>query len=161
MTALHGYSESTRVVGVRSPVRRTTWREVLALDPFAVETQSPEWADAMCASRGFVDASRLYEFADGRRVVLPLLPRRTAGVSVLEASNPLHCGVGGIVAPGGPRAWEIAAVLTYLNRSPVAVRSFLPHPLVAEPWADAWARADPPGGLVVPRRAHSIDLDGG
>jgi hypothetical protein len=161
MAALHGYSEATRVVGVRSPVPRTTWREVLAADPFAVETQSPGWADAMCASRGFVDASRLYEFADGRRAVLPLLRRRAAGVTVFEASNPLHCGVGGLLAPGGPRAEEVAAVLTDLNRSPVPVRSFLPHPLVAQVWADAWARADPPGDLVVPRRAHSIDLDGG
>jgi Acetyltransferase (GNAT) domain len=137
------------------------WREVLALDPFAVETQSPEWADAMCTSRRFVDGSRLYEFANGRRVVLPLL-RRTLGVAtVSEASNPLHCGVGGVAAPGGPRVGEIAAVLADLGRARVAVRSFLPHPLVAEAWADAWPRADPPGGLVVARRAHSIDLDGG
>ena len=161
MAALHGSSEATRVVGVRSPAPRTTWREVLDLDPFMVETQSPEWADAMCASRGFKDASRLYEFADGRHVVLPLLRRRATGVSVFEASNPLHCGVGGAVAPGGPRAGEIAAVLRDLNRKPVVVRSVLPHPLVAEAWADAWPRAEMAGGLVVPRRAHSVDLDGG
>jgi hypothetical protein len=161
MAALHGHSEATRVAGVRSPAPRTTWREVLALDPFAVETQSPEWADAMCASRGFGDASRLYEFADGRRAVLPLLRRRTAGVPVFEASNPLHCGVGGLVAPDGPRSEEIAAVLTDLDRSPVAVRSFLPHPLVAETWAQTWPRAAMTGGLVVARRAHCVDLTGG
>lgn len=163
MAALHGHgsSEATRIVDVRSPAPREEWRELLALDPFALETQSAEWADAMCASRGFEDASRLYEFAGGRRVVLPLLRRRTAGVTFHEASNPLHCGVGGLVAPDTARAEEIAAVLADLNRSPVAVRSFLPHPLVGETWADAWQRADPPSGLVVPRRAHSIDLEGG
>ena len=119
------------MVDVRSPAPREEWRELLALDPFALETQSPEWADAMCVSRHYADASRLYEFANGRRVVLPLLRRTLGGITVLEASNPLHCGVGGVVAPGGPRAGEIAAVLADLGRTRVAVRSFLPHPLVA------------------------------
>ena len=149
------------MIDVRSPAPREEWRELLALDPLALETQSPEWADAMCVSRHYTDASRLYEFADGRRVLLPLLRRSLGGIAVLEASNPMHCGVGGVVAAGGPRPAEIAAVLTDLNRRTVAVRSFLPHPLAAGAWEDAWSRADPPGGLVVPRRAHTIDLDGG
>jgi hypothetical protein len=162
MAALHvpGGSAAT-MVDVRSPAPRETWRELVALDPFAVESQTPEWADAMVESRRFVDASRLYQFADGRRVVIPLLRRVLGGVPVLEASNPLHCGVGGLVAPDGPRAGEIAAVLADLARTRVAVQSFLPHPLVAEAWADAWRRVDPPGGLVVARRAHAIDLRGG
>jgi GNAT acetyltransferase-like protein len=149
------------MIDVRSPAPREEWRELLALDPLALETQSPEWADAMCASRHYTDASRLYEFADGRRVLLPLLRRSLGGIAVSEASNPMHCGVGGVVAAGGPQPEEIAAVLTDLNRRTVAVRSFLPHPLTAGVWEDAWSRADPPGGLVVPRRAHTIDLDGG
>jgi hypothetical protein len=158
---VHGDPATARIVGIRSPAPRETWRELLSLDPFAVETQTPEWADAMVESRRFVDASRLYEFADGRRAVLPLLRRRLVGVTVSEASNPLHCGVGGAVAPDGPQAEEVAAVLADLGRSRVAVRSFLPHPLVAGAWADAWSQAEPPGGIVVARRAHSIDLDGG
>jgi hypothetical protein len=163
MAALHVHDafDATRIVDVRSPAPRETWRELLALDPFAVESHTPEWADAMVESRRFADASRLYEFADGRRAVLPLLRRVLGGVAVLEASNPLHCGVGGVVAADGPRAGEIAAVLADLARTRVAVRSFLPHPQVAGAWAQAWRRADPPGGLVIPRRAHAIDLDGG
>ena len=90
------------MIDVRSPAPREEWRELLALDPFALETQSPEWADAMRLSRHYVDASRLYEFANGRRVVIPLLRRSLGGVTVLEASNPMHCGVGGVVAAGGP-----------------------------------------------------------
>ena len=162
MAALHVHGDwDATMVDVVSPAPRETWRELLALDPFALETQTPEWANAMVESRGFRDASRLYEFADGRRTVLPLLRRNPVGVPVLEASNPLHCGVGGVVAPDGPRAGEIAAVLADLNRQRVAVRSFLPHPLVADAWAQAWPRVDPPDGLVVARRAHAIDLDGG
>lgn len=126
-----------------------------------METQSPDWTDAMCSSRGFADASRLYEFADGRRAVLPLLRRVVGGVPVLEASNPLHCGVGGVIAPDGPRVGEVAAVLVDLGRRPVAVRSFLPHPLVADVWARAWDQVRPPRGTVVARRAHVVDLEGG
>jgi len=93
---------SVKIVNIISPVPRDTWEEVLRNDPFALETQSPAWADAMCASGGFEDASRLYETADGRRLVLPLLRRSFAGgVVAFEASNPPHCGVGGLLAPGG------------------------------------------------------------
>ena len=158
---VHGSSDATRIVDVRSPVPRATWHEIFALDPFALETQSPEWADAMCGSRRYVDASRLYEFASGRRVALPLLRRNIVGITALEASNPLHCGVGGMLAPAGPRVHEIAAVLADLGRRPVAVRSFLPHPLLAEEWARAWTQVGPQGGIVIPRRAHAIDLGGG
>jgi Acetyltransferase (GNAT) domain len=156
-----GSSDAVRMIDVRSPAPRKEWRELLALDPLALETQSPEWADAMGASRHYADASRFYEFANGRRVVLPLLRRTVGGRTALEASNPMHCGVGGVVAAGGPQPAEIAAVLTDLNQHPVAVRTFWPHPLTAGAWADAWSRADPPGGLVVARRAHTIDLAGG
>jgi hypothetical protein len=163
MASMHvaGSSDDVPILHVLSPAPRNAWREVLKLDPFAYETQSPEWTDAMCTSRGYVDASRLYEFVGGRRVVLPLLRRRFAGVVVSEASNPLHCGVGGILAAGGPQPGDITAVLGELSRRAVARRSFLPHPLVAEAWAEAWAEVNPPGGRVVARRAHVIDLDGG
>ncbi len=40
------------------PAPRDVWREVLAADPDAVVTQSPEWTDAL-ATRGYTDASRL------------------------------------------------------------------------------------------------------
>ena len=161
MVATHSRGGSARVLDVRSPAPRDAWRDVLARDPFALETQSPEWTDAMCRSRGYVDASRLYEFDDGRRVVVPLLRRTVGGVVALEASNPLHCGVGGVVAADGARVGEIAAVLADLNRRPALTRSYWPHPLQADTWARAWSQAGPSRGTVVARRAHAVDLDGG
>jgi hypothetical protein len=163
MVATHprGGPDALRILDVRSPAPRDAWRDVLARDPFALETQSPEWTEAMCRSRGYGDASRLYEFGDGRRAVVPLLRRTVGGIVALEASNPLHCGVGGVVAADGARVGEIAAVLTDLNRRPALTRSYWPHPLQAEAWAEAWSQVRPSRASVVQRRAHAVDLDGG
>lgn len=142
------------VVRSVSPAPRDAWEEALRSDPAALETQSPGWTDAMCAAMGFADASRAYETADGRRLVLPLLRRSVGPFAVSEGSNPLHCGVGGLLAPGGPRPDEVAAVLTDLERRPVLVRTFWPPPAHAERWADTGrGRA-----VVVERRAHQLDL---
>ncbi len=80
-----------------SPASRQTWREVCDSDPSLLPEQTPEWADAVCASRGFQDVSRLYETADGRRFVLPLL-RRTGlrGVGGQLWSMPSAWGIGGL-----------------------------------------------------------------
>jgi hypothetical protein len=146
--------EITRMV---SPAPRTAWDETLGSDPAALETQSPAWTDAMCAAMGFADASRAYEMADGRRLVLPLLRRSVGPVRLSEGSNPLHCGVGGLLAPDGPRPDEIAAVLRDLARRRVLVRTFWPQPQ----HADRWAAAAPERAVVVDRRAHLLDLEPG
>jgi len=123
---------SGKIVNTISPAPRDTWEEVLQSDPLALETQSPAWADAMCAAGGFEDASRLYETADGRRLVLPLLRRSFAGGAVaFEASNPPNCGVGGLLAPGGAYVEEIAAVFDDLAQRRVLSQSVYPNPLLA------------------------------
>lgn len=129
----------------------------MCADPAALETQAPEWTDALCESLGFTDASRMYTMADGRQLVLPLLRRSVGGIAVAEGSNPLHCGVGGLLAPDGPRTGEIAAVLREVARHQVLVRTFWPHPLLAPEWAEA----APGTPVVVPRRAHLLDLGEG
>jgi hypothetical protein len=49
---------------------------VLDGDPQALPEHAPEWVNATCAAGGYGDATRLYEFDDGRRFVLPLVFRR-------------------------------------------------------------------------------------
>ena len=149
---------SVKIVNIISPVPRDAWEEVLRSDPLALETQSPAWADAICAVGGFEDASRLYETSDGRRLVLPLLRRSfVGGALAFEASNPPHCGVGGLLAPGGACAAEIAAVFDDLARRRVLWQSVYPNPLLAA----EWAAAAPPVATAIPRRAHLLDLEGG
>ena len=149
---------SVKIANTISPAPRDAWEEVLRSDPFALETQSPAWADAMCAAGGFEDMSRLYKMADGLRLVLPLLRRSFAGGALaFEASNPPHCGVGGLLAPGGACAEEIAAMFDDLAQHRVLSQSVYPNPLLAS----IWAAAAPEHATVIPRRAHLLDLEGG
>lgn len=140
-----------------TPAPRQVWEDVLRADPLALETQSPAWADAVCAVSGFEDASRWYETGDGRSLVMPVLRRSLAGRGVFEASNPAYCGIGGLLAPGGARAEDIAAVFGDLAQRRVLSQKILPHPLLA---AD-WAACRPDRATVIPRCAHLIDLRGG
>ena len=143
---------------VASPAPRVVWESAFQADAWALETQSPAWADAMCDHARYVDASRLYEAREGRMLVLPLLRRRLGGnVFGIERSNPPHCGVGGLVAAGGARAHEVAEVFNEMNERRVVIQSLYPNPLLAP----AWAAGAPLGAIAIPRRAHVLDLDGG
>src|SRR5437764_1426905 len=156
--SLRGNPASVKIVNIISPAPRDAWEEVLRSDPLALETQSPAWADAMCAAGGFEDVSRLYEMVDRRRLVLPLLRRSfVGGALAFEASNPPHCGVGGLLAGGGACAEEIAAVFDDLAQRRVLSQSVYPNPLLAS----AWEAATPPGATAIPHRAHVLDLEGG
>jgi glycogen(starch) synthase len=142
---------------VLSPVPRDVWREALTADRTAVPTQTPEWVDWLCRNRGFRDASRLYEFTDGRRLVLPMVSRSTAGLRVTEESMPYGFGYGGGLIAHGPTVAEIRTVLQDLTRRPVARTSLVPMPLSAGTWAGAAT-----GAVVrVPFLAQVIDLTGG
>ena len=80
---------------VMATAPRPLWRAVASEAPEALPEHGPEWLDAMVDDRAVhVDASRLYEFRDGRRFVLPLVrqsrtcPGRAAG----SASYPTGVG---------------------------------------------------------------------
>jgi hypothetical protein len=142
---------------VVSPAPREVWREVMAADPDAVATQAPEWTDAL-ATRGYTDASRLYELADGRRLVLPLAARRRAGVTVSEESWPYGWGYGGVLVEGGAlTAADARIVLVDLRRRPAVLRAVVPMPLRGEVWDEAAG----PDVRRVPYTAQVVDLDGG
>jgi CelD/BcsL family acetyltransferase involved in cellulose biosynthesis len=143
---------------ITSPAPRDVWRSVLAADPNGVASQTPEWTDWLCRTRGYQDASRLYEFPDGRQLVLPLVARSLLGIRVSEESMPYGFGYGGVLVSGGdPRPEEAAAVLADLGRRPVAVISLFPLPTTS----DLWAGVAPRGALRVPYRGQVLDLQGG
>src|SRR5882762_5859114 len=141
-----------------SPAPRDAWEVVLRSDPNALESQSPAWTDAACATGSFEDASRLYETVDGRHLVLPMLRRRhTVGALAVEASNPPGWGVGGLLAPGGPTTAEVATVFSELAGRRVLTQRLWPNPLAAE----SWAEGAPERARGTERVAHLIDLQGG
>ena len=60
--------------------------------------QRPDWTYGLCSARTYHDASRLYELADGRRFVLPLVGRGSRGSSLKVLGSHFDgCGIGGLV----------------------------------------------------------------
>ncbi|HEV8632791.1 MAG TPA: GNAT family N-acetyltransferase [Chloroflexota bacterium] len=140
-----------------SPAPRDVWREVLASDPESLVFQTPAWLDCVCAVTGSVDASRLYETADGRRFVLPMVRRRRLGLVTTEASFPAGWGMGGLVSSGSVGVDDLSGVLADLAGGRAARTSLRPNPLAA----GLWAAARPRRIVAVPRLAHVLDLEGG
>ncbi|WP_433787497.1 GNAT family N-acetyltransferase [Actinomycetospora sp. CA-101289] len=148
-------------VRVTSPAPRAVWATAFAADPHAVPSQSPQWADCLAATRGRVDASRLYELPDGRALVLPLAGRQVAGVRVAEDSWPYGWVYGGALSTEGPvTEADAAIVLADLVRRPVVRTGVVPMPMTGPSWTSA---ADGLGVPVqrVPYLSQSLALDGG
>ncbi len=151
---------------VVSPAPRSVWGELLASDPGAMPSQTPEWLDVACRQGGWRDASRLYELGSGRAVVLPLAERRY-GRWTVRASLPRRWDAGGLVAAGGVRPDEVAAVLRELAADRGRRTFVRPGFSQAAAWAAAWdsvaARRGRRGAsaLAVARRVHVLDLSGG
>ncbi len=144
---------------VTSPAPRDVWMELVQRDPSALVSQTPAWVDALCASGGYRDASRLYETADGRQLVLPMVrrTRRPAGLAT-GGSFPYGWGIGGLVTgDGAPCVEDIAAVFADLGQQRELQISIRPNPL----HGPQWAAAAPPGVVRIPRVAHVLDLEGG
>ncbi len=145
-------------VHVVSPAPRDVWRELLAADPTALPTQTPQWTDWLCRTRGYSDASRLYRFPTGRQLLLPLVGSTVAGVHLTEESMPYGFGYGGLLAAGGPpREREVRAVLADLAQRRRVRTSLVPDPLTSP----TWESAAPAGAVRVPFLSHVLDLDGG
>ncbi|WP_170133212.1 GNAT family N-acetyltransferase [Arthrobacter livingstonensis] len=152
---------------VLSPVPREKWRSMLASDPASLPDQAPEWVDAMVEDGPFSDASRLYSFADGREALLPLVRRQgVAGLGGWLQSFPPGWGIGGLLGAETDKGMvqSILSDLRGLHLQRVAIR---PDPQRWAAWAQALDQDAVDGGelggslLVIPRRAHVIDLSNG
>lgn len=142
------------------PALRQTWRELIATDPDAMPTQSPEWIDSLCANGRYVDASTCYDLSDGRRALLPMVRRanRPGWASTLD-SMPASWGFGGLLVEGGITVEAVSAVVDDLvTQAPLRVH-LRPNPLHADVWAAAMAGRR--GVSTKPSNAHVLDLDGG
>jgi hypothetical protein len=146
---------ATRIV---SPAPRDVWQRILAADPNAVATQTPEWVDGLCSARGYVDASRLYELPDGRSLILPLAAKTCSGVRITEESWPYGWGYGGALVAGGHLTVpDVRLMLADLARRPIIRAAVVPMPLTGTVWAAAAPRAT----HRVRYLTQVVDLDGG
>lgn len=142
---------------VLTPAPRREWLELYHSDPHALVYHHPAWVDLLGAFAGYEDASRLYELPDGRQAVLPMVRRRVLRGTLWEASFPPAWGEGGLIASGGVRDADLAAMFADLRGRAVPRVSLRPNPLTAP----AWERARPRGVVSVPRLSHVLDLSGG
>ncbi|MFI5643835.1 GNAT family N-acetyltransferase [Kitasatospora sp. NPDC051705] len=145
-------------VRVTSPVPRALWWELLGRDRGALVTQTPTWLDCLCEAWPLEDASRLYRFDGGRRILVPLVRHRRRGTRLLAEESWPGWGVGGALVPdGAPDLREARAVLEDLAHRPavrVAVR-FSPR---ASP---VWGEAAPGAFAAYDRTTFLLDLAGG
>jgi Acetyltransferase (GNAT) domain len=142
---------------VSSPAPREVWNELCEADGDVLVSQTPEWTDIVCALAGASDASRLYDFGDGSRLVLPLVrsARRPRSLAT-RASLPGAWGFGGLIG-GPPRVEQVRAVLADLQAHASLRISVRPNPLAGP----VWKAAAPPRMTRIARRAHVVDLRDG
>src|SRR5215218_8718095 len=144
---------------VTVPAPRPDWREAFLADPNAQAFHSPEWVDAVCATGGFEDVSRIYETPDGRRLVLPMVRRSYFGGALShQASLPPDWGIGGVLSRSPISPEDLSAICTDLAQQRGVLRTFIRPSARSGP---LWANAHLPGAKATPRLCHVLELDGG
>ena len=142
------------ILQVTSPAPRDVWNELLESHPNAFVDQTPQGLDCIAKFKNCGDASRLYEFADGTRLILPLLRRKGLPFDLgIERS----IAFGGCVASQPVRVETLQAVFSDLGS-----RRLLQTVVSASALdGDLWTAAAPRWTVAMPRLAHMLDLEGG
>ncbi len=154
----HAQPNRATLTDVVTPAPRALWQALYERDPEALLTQSPRWLECLLAGGGYEDASRLYTFADGQQLLMPIVKRRgLPGPLAVQASWPHAWGIGDVLARRTPRPEELRAVFADLAERPFLSLNLSPNPLRR----DLWQSALPEGVTRVPRREHVLDLSGG
>ena len=156
---------STGIRHVVTPVPIGAWDAVLAADPGATALQTPTYLAAVLQARGGRDVSRVYTLDDGRQLVLPLIREPFLPGLPLAGDYPAGFGHGSLLATGGLRRSDVAAVVTDLRGLGMSIRIGGGHHTAGE-WSAALV---PPGEPVsrgcsvveVPRRVDVVDLSMG
>jgi hypothetical protein len=117
--------------------------------------QTPAWRDCVRAGSGWQDASRLYETAGGRQLVLMMARRRVAPGLAVAASWPAGWGSGGVLAPGGLRPEDAALVGDDLASGRAVSVSVRPGFAAAAAWSRWGGHA-----FTIPRAVHVAHFTG-
>ncbi len=158
MTTITLSQTQRKFFAVTSPAPRALWQEVAAADPLGLVSQTPAWVDTICATGHYRDASRLYEMADGRQIILPLVCEAGRPAFLATASSfPAAWGMGGLVSRTPVTVADLALIFADLQQRSLLRTLIRPNPLVN----DLWAAAAPAGVIKTARRAHVLDLTGG
>jgi GNAT acetyltransferase-like protein len=139
---------------------REKWGAVVATDPGIRVQQTPIWADCIGQCDGLEDATRAYESADGRIIVVPLVRnRRLPRQLKAESSWPGSWGTCGLLTTDRHTlASDVIEIITDLRARNV-LRTSIPVP-----WQTAnqmWEAHVPPNIVREPYQTHVLDLSGG
>ena len=147
-----------QLFSVISPAPRDAWHALATVDPDTLTTQTPAWIDCICANGSYVDASRLYEFRDGKQVLLPLVQKRWLPHQLnTAASMPNAWGIGGTITSGSLQSEDLEAIFSDLQQEKYLDVHVRPNPLRGQIWAAARLERT----VAVPRVAHVLSLEGG
>ncbi len=145
-------------IQVICPAPRNVWNDLLKKDSMALVSQTPAWIDAICATGGYQDASRLYQMPDGRQLILPMVRHKVLQVGLTtEASFPNGWGMGGLVAEENIRVEDVEQIFADLAAQTTLKIEIRPNPLTGH----LWAEVAPKKAIKIPRAAHVLDLAGG
>ncbi len=142
---------------------RPAWEDLVAHDESIALSKTPEWADCICRSSSFSDATLLFRGEDGRRLILPRL--RKTGIPAplgLFESPPHGWGLGadasGLLSEEGPASpSQTRALIQELRRHP-GVRTRI---MVGRDDALVWASVTPSTIYSTARTGQVLDLSGG
>ena len=157
---VHGLAEHPRLRRVANGAQaRQEWERAVRDRPDLAVTQLPAWLDCMFGA-GYHDATRLYESADGRRLVLPLARRGQLPGMGMSASWPMYweggLDNGGLLSADGPvTADDVADVAQDLRRNP-GLRTTV-TPSIGD--AAAWAAGVPDDVQRTVDTMFSVDLE--
>ncbi|MBV9142197.1 MAG: GNAT family N-acetyltransferase [Pseudonocardiales bacterium] len=142
---------------------RRAWEDLVDQDQSVALSKTPQWADCICSSDHFSDATLLFRGEDGRRLILPRV-RKTGAPSLpgLFASPPRHWNLGadasGFLSEGGPVSPRETSALIQEVRRRCSLRTRI---VVGRDDAQVWASAAPSTIYSVARTAQVLDLRGG
>jgi GNAT acetyltransferase-like protein len=154
---LQAYRVAIEAEGVDA---RPAWEDLVGQDQSIALSKTPQWADCICSSDHFSDATLLFRGEDGRRLILPRL--RNPSFPGLFASPPRHWNLGadasGFLSEGGPASPRETSALIREIRRHSGLRTRI---VVGEDDARAWASAAPSMVYSIARSAQVLDLRGG
>ncbi|MGB8816663.1 MAG: GNAT family N-acetyltransferase [Rhizobiaceae bacterium] len=148
-------STGIALMRVDSPASAGAWHTIYQADREALPSQSHSWAAALQSFGNYRDASRLYEFSDGVRAIVPMFAGRIPSKHLAaQYSPPAAWGFGGTISTTPLASEHIHAIMRDIGALPAILTHIRPNPL----HADLWNSAIPPGWTSVPRTAHVLDL---
>jgi Acetyltransferase (GNAT) domain len=154
---LQDYRVSVEAEGMDA---RPAWEDLVGQDQNISLSKTPQWADCICNSDRFTDATLLFRGEDGRRLILPRL--RNPTLPGLFSSPPRHWNLGadasGFLSEGGPVSpRQTSALIQEIRRNP-GLRTRV---VVGKDDARTWASAAPSTVYSVLRTSHVLDLSEG